>query len=207
MCHSDHRVIGPLQQGLTLAFSAHDIARITVCPDLPGVSRKGTPTFDLDPVGFWQTAPQKIPTIPLKPSPGVRPVNPPLFAPYTDRLTAFDAEIVHFNIGFVTDLGVCEPLGREFCRAVIAVFPFEHAHFKHLFGGQIGRKTGRKILSAWGLQRVAVPGLHLVVHYDHVADRHGWVLSYPFLTLRLSNAVKRQGLTKDLPKTWTCAIG
>ena len=64
-----------------MAGSAKNITGVAVGADLPRMTGKGTPAFDLPGVDFWQATTKVIAAVPLKPAARVGPVNPALLTP------------------------------------------------------------------------------------------------------------------------------
>jgi hypothetical protein len=64
----DHRVVGPLEQGLPLDRAACNISLTTIGFYLARMACEGFPTFDLDDVQFGDAATLVVTAIPLEPS-------------------------------------------------------------------------------------------------------------------------------------------
>ena len=87
-------VVGPVKEGLSLAFAAGLVAGLAVKFDLPNVSSHCLPAPDLSKVFLRRTAAHIISAIPLKPAARIVGVYPSVLAPNVQWLAGIDAEIV-----------------------------------------------------------------------------------------------------------------
>ncbi|KQZ95345.1 hypothetical protein ASD64_18875 [Mesorhizobium sp. Root157] len=83
-----------MQQSLTLAASAPDVARLAITPHLRHVASHSFPSTDLAFVLSWQSASVEVAAIPLEPSAWIIRMDPALGPPDPERLTGIDAEVV-----------------------------------------------------------------------------------------------------------------
>lgn len=134
---------------MALTGAAIPVTATAVLLHLRNMSSKCPPAFDLT-VVVRTTPPHVIPAIPLKPTTRIFVIDPPLLLPVRERLGRAYTEIVQPRVAaFGTELGVGEPVGWEFRRAVRHVLPAENAKFEHLFRGQLGAKFRMEIPADW----------------------------------------------------------
>lgn len=168
---SDKRVVGPLEQGLPLAWAAGRILRFAIHLYLRRMAAKGAPALDLLLIYFGQPSAQIITAIPLEPAARIGPKNPALVAPYRKRLAAFDPEAIERRIGHVAEFCIGEPILGQFIAAVIAIFAFEYAKRQHFFRCEKRIEPIGESLTRGCDNRVAVTALHAVIHGDDGALR------------------------------------
>jgi len=173
-----------MQQGLTLARPAFDIARPAVFLYLRRMAGDRAPSFDLPLVlaafaigrgAGTKAAPHVITAVPLEPSARVvRLVDPSFCAPYAERLACVLPEIIELVVmAGGGELCVREPALWEFAAAVRHVFTAKHAEREHCFGRELGFEIGREVAARGLGERVAVAALHRVVH----GDGHGIIVT------------------------------
>jgi hypothetical protein len=156
----------PLQKTLALPGPAKYIAGIAVGLNLPGVSGKASPPFDLNPVDVRYPPTNVISAIPLKPATRIGTINPTLLLPNAQGLTTFYTEIVQLRIWILARFCVIIPRLRKFCSAIVEVAPLKNAHFKHSFRGVVWCKIFTEVFTSRLCKTIVIPGLHPVIHDD-----------------------------------------
>src|SRR5262245_31052128 len=160
-------VIGPVQQGLSLARPAAGIARLAMRSDLRDMTPDGLPSFDLAFVFVGHAATHIVSAIPLEPSARVIGVNPTLPAPLRERLAGIDAVIIERTIaGGRCQLGMLEPACREFFPAIRHVFSAEDSQREQLSRRQLRLEFGIEVSAQRCDKFVAISLLHAVIHDD-----------------------------------------
>src|SRR5262249_55225410 len=131
-------VVSPMQQRLSLAFAAHEIARLAMPLDLADVAAHRLPSPDLATILVGQAAAHVIATIPLEPAARIVGMQPSLVAPDRERLAGVDAEVVERAVAAaVGKLGGGKPAARKFALGVGHVLAAEDAEREHLLGRQL----------------------------------------------------------------------
>ena len=83
-----------MQEGLPLPSAAPQIAGLACKLKLMDVSADCFPAFDLAIVFVEHSSPHIVAAVPLEPAARIVRIYPPLPAPFGERLTGFDAEVV-----------------------------------------------------------------------------------------------------------------
>src|SRR3954462_6067089 len=91
-------IIRPMQQRLPLAFSAPDVAGLTVHLNLANMAPHGFPAFDLPCILAGEPAAHVVAAIPLEPAAWIVRMYPALLAPNRKRLAGVDAEVVQASV-------------------------------------------------------------------------------------------------------------
>src|SRR3954447_23936008 len=91
-------VIGPMQQGLTLARPAHRVAGFAVALDLADMAAHRPPPLDLPRILLRQPTAEIVAAIPLEPAARVVRKNPSFVPPYRQLLAGIDPEIIERTI-------------------------------------------------------------------------------------------------------------
>src|SRR5262245_35156788 len=128
--------------------------------------RDGTPPPNL-PCVVARSSAHVIAAVPLKPSAWILPVNPPLPAPFGERLRGVHTKVVEARIvtlGAQPRMG--KPARRKLPVAVGHVLPAEHAEAEHLFRRELGIEAGCEVTPGGLRPVVHVVVLHLVVDND-----------------------------------------
>jgi hypothetical protein len=173
-----------MQQGLTLARPAFDIARPAVFLYLRRMAGDRAPSFDLPLVlaafaarrgAGTKAAPHVITAVPLEPSARiVRLVDPSFCAPYAERLACVPPEIIErVVVPGGGELCVREPALGKFAAAVRHVFAAKHAEREHFFWRELRFEIGREVAARGLGERIAIAALHRVVH----GDGHGIIVT------------------------------
>ena len=83
-----------MQERLPLPSAAPQIAGLACKPKLTDVTPDCVPTFDLTTVFVGHSSSHIVAAVPLKPAARIIRMYPSLPAPFGERLTGFDAEVV-----------------------------------------------------------------------------------------------------------------
>ena|SRR4249920_2851004 len=87
-------VVGPMQERLALPPATPQIAGLARKLKLTDVTADCLPTFDLTTVFVGHSSPHVVAAVPLEPAARIVRMYPSLPAPFGERLTGFDAEVV-----------------------------------------------------------------------------------------------------------------
>ncbi len=157
-------VICPLQEGLSLDGPARQVSLPAVLLELGNVTLHGLPPLDLAFVVFRPPA-QIVPAVPLKPSPRILGVDPPLLNPIRKGLRCGYLEVVQRRIRtHGRKLGPLEPRRGELLTTVGHVLSTKDTQRQHLFWREIGRKLRVKTATRGARQQVAISPLHPIVY-------------------------------------------
>jgi hypothetical protein len=171
-------VIGPVQQSLTLTWSARWIARLAVSPDLRDVPSDCLPALDLACILVRHPSTHVVAAVPVEPATWIVGMNPTLFAPNGQRLAGIDTkEIQRAVAAGGRELGVREPARWKFISAIRHVLSAEHPECEHLFRRELRMKFRIEMASLRCRQDIAIAALHLIIDDYHLAssrhDLHG----------------------------------
>jgi hypothetical protein len=87
-------IVGPVQQRLPLPSAAPQITRLARKLKLPHVTADCFPAFDLPNVLVRHSSPHVVAAVPLEPAAWIVGVDPSFPAPFRQRLTGIDTEVV-----------------------------------------------------------------------------------------------------------------
>ena len=87
-------IIGPVQQSLSLAWTAKRIARFTILAELGDMPSERLPALDLPIVLLRHSAAHIIAAVPLKPATRIIRVEPAVVLPHGQGLASIDAKVI-----------------------------------------------------------------------------------------------------------------
>jgi hypothetical protein len=87
-------VVGPMQERLPLPSAARQITRLARKLKLSDVTTDCFPAFDLPHVLVGHSSPHIVAAVPLEPATWIVRMYPSFPAPFRERLTGFDTEVV-----------------------------------------------------------------------------------------------------------------
>ena len=157
---------------MTLSWTAKYVSRVAISSDLPGMTSKCLPAFNLNCIDVRQPSSEVIPAIPLKPTPWIWPINPTFLSPNRERLSALNTKVIQRNIRCVRYFCLSEPECRKLVSTIVAIFAFKYAHFQHFTGRKMRFEVVSKIFAKRRNKLIAVAELHSIVNGDDIANRH-----------------------------------
>lgn len=162
------RVVGPMEQCLSLLATAAPVAGQAVGPYLRRVPPEGPPPSDLPRI-VGAAPSHVVAAIPLKPAARVFMIEPALRSPDRKRLRRIDAEVVQRRVvAFGAKFRILEPVRREFGRAIGHITAAEHTKRKHLLRRQLRAEVGVEVAARRFGQSVDIALLHQVIDLDLV---------------------------------------
>jgi hypothetical protein len=168
-------IVGPMQERLSLPSAARQITRLARKLKLSEVTADCFPAFDLPNVLVGHSSPHIVAAVPLEPATWIVRMYPSFPAPFRERLTGFDTEVVEGVVARSTcQPGMLEPACRKLIGAIGHVLATEHTEAKHFGWRQIRFELQLEIATNRLDEFVAVTPLHPIIDCDQSSHMHGF---------------------------------
>jgi hypothetical protein len=166
-------VVRPMQERLPLPSATRQITRLARKLELSDVTADCFPAFDLPNVLVGHSSSHIVAAVPLEPAAWIVRMYPSFPAPFRERLTGFNTEVVEGVVArSPCQPGMLEPACRKLIAAIGNVLTTEHAEAKHFAGRQIGFELWIEVATNRLDEFVPVTPLHPIIDCDrpsHIA--------------------------------------